>query len=55
MFYQNVCIQGSEGYIYHLKIVSAIEVRNSDLAREYMREHLDNTIEKTTMINYKLL
>ena len=55
MFYQNVCILGSEGYIYHLKIVSAIEVRNSDLAREYMREHLDNTIEKTNMINYKIL
>lgn len=55
MFYQNVCILGSDGCIGHLKIISAIEVRNSELAREYMREHLDNTIEKTNMINYEVL
>lgn len=55
MFLQNVCVLGSEGYTCHLKIVSAIEVRNSDLAREYMREHLDTTIEKTNMINYETL
>lgn len=55
MFYQNVCILGSEGCIAHLKIISAIEVRNSELAREYMREHLDNTIERTNLINFEIL
>ena len=54
MFYQNVCIMGSEGYLYHLKIISAIESRNSDLAREYMQEHLDRAVEKTSMINYNI-
>jgi len=51
MFQQNVSVLGTEGCKAHRKIVAAIEGRNSDLARQYMAEHLNLTMEKTSMLN----
>lgn len=51
MFQQNVGVLGSSGYLGHLKIVSAIEMRDSDRAYQYMYEHLCTTMEQTTMLN----
>ncbi len=52
MMTQNVAVLGADGCTAHLKIVAAIEARNSALAREHMYEHLNNTMEKTSMLNY---
>ena len=52
MIMQNVGILGADGFTAHLKIVAAIEARNSELAREHMYEHLNYTMEKTSMLNY---
>lgn len=52
MFEQNVGVLGSSGYLGHLKIVSAIEMRDSDRAYQYMYEHLCTTMEQTTMLNF---
>ncbi len=52
MMTQNVAVLGSDGCAAHLKIVAAIEARNSDLARQHMYDHLNHTMEKTSMLNY---
>ena len=52
MMTQNVAVLGADGCTAHLKIVAAIEARNSALAREHMYEHLNHTMEKTSMLNY---
>ena len=52
MMTQNVAVLGADGCTAHLKIVAAIEARNSVLAREHMYEHLNHTMEKTSMLNY---
>lgn len=52
MMEQNVAVLGSDGCTAHLKIVAAIESRNSALARQQMYEHLNRTMEKTSMLNY---
>ena len=52
MMTQNVTVLGADGCTAHLKIVAAIEARNSALAKEHMYEHLNHTMEKTSMLNY---
>ena len=52
MMEQNVAVLGSDGCTAHLKIVEAIESRNSELARQQMYAHLNRTMEKTSMLNY---
>ena len=52
MMEQNVAVLGSDGCTAHLKIVAAIESRNSELARQQMYAHLNRTMEKTSMLNY---
>ena len=52
MMTQNVAVLGSDGCAAHLKIVAAIEARNSNLARQHMYDHLNHTMEKTSMLNY---
>lgn len=52
MMEQNVAVLGPDGCTAHLKIVAAIESRNSELAREQMYAHLNRTMEKTSMLNY---
>lgn len=47
MFYKNVSLLGTKGVDFHIRIVTAIEMRNGDLARKYMAEHLNNTMEET--------
>jgi len=51
MFRQNVAVLGADGYKAHRRIAAAIEGRNSELARQYMAEHLNTTMEKTSMLN----
>lgn len=53
MFEQNVEVMGAEGSMYHLKIVAAIQARNSELARSYMQEHLNNTMQSMNMMEYE--
>lgn len=55
MFEQNVGVLGSDGYLGHMRIIAAIETRNCEQAKEYMYEHLNSTMEKTSMINYELI
>ena len=52
MMEQNVAVLGPDGCTAHLKIVAAIESRNSELAKEQMYAHLNRTMEKTSMLNY---
>lgn len=52
MMTQNVAVLGTDGCTAHLKIVAAIESRNSALAREHMSAHLNQAMEKTNMLNY---
>lgn len=47
MFFQNVSLLGALGAHAHSKIITAIEMRNGDLAKKYMMEHLNNTMEYT--------
>ena len=52
MFQRNVSALGASGYQAHLKIVSALEARNPELAKQYMQEHLNRTMEQTNMLHY---
>lgn len=52
MMAQNVSVLGADGCTAHLKIVAAIEARNSALAKERMSEHLNRTMERTSMFTY---
>lgn len=52
MMVQNVAVVGKDGCTAHLKIVAAIESRNSELAKESMRAHLNRSMELTNMLNY---
>lgn len=52
MMEQNVAVLGPDGCTAHLKIVAAIESRNSELAKAQMYAHLNRTMEKTSMLNY---
>lgn len=52
MMTQNVAVLGTDGCTAHLKIVAAIESRNSALARDHMSAHLNQAMEKTNMLNY---
>lgn len=47
LFYQNVTVLGSLGAHAHMRIVTAIEMRNGVLAKKYMEEHLNDTMEYT--------
>lgn len=47
MFSQNVSVLGAVGAQAHAKIVTAIEMRNGELAKKYMAEHLNVTMEQT--------
>lgn len=47
MFYQNVSVLGALGAQAHIKIVTAIEMRNGELAKKYMSDHLADTMEHT--------
>lgn len=47
MFSQNVSLLGALGAHAHSKIITAIEMRNGNLAKKYMMEHLNNTMEFT--------
>lgn len=42
-FEQNIAVRGITGVEYHHKILTAILVRDSELAKRYMSEHLDMT------------
>ncbi len=44
---ENVTLLGSTGAEYHRKIASAIETRNSELAKAMMTEHINETLFKT--------
>lgn len=44
MFSKNVSLRGNEGYREHLNILSAIEIRNPERAREYMVDHLNKSM-----------
>lgn len=44
MFRENVENLGKRGVEYHDMIINAIEMRNHDLARKYMSEHIQNTV-----------
>lgn len=48
MFCQNVSLLGAAGANAHMKIITAIEMRNGELAKKYMAEHLTNTMEQTS-------
>ena len=52
MMVQNVSVLGADGCAAHLKIVAAIEARNSELAKQHMAEHLNRSMERTNMLNY---
>lgn len=52
MMAQNVSVLGTDGCTAHLKIVAAIEARNSELAKQHMSEHLNQTMERTSMLSY---
>ena len=52
MMVQNVSVLGADGCTAHLKIVAAIEARNSELAKTHMAEHLNRSMEQTNMLNY---
>ena len=52
MMVQNVSVLGADGCTAHLKIVAAIEARNSELAKAHMAEHLNRSMEQTNMLNY---
>lgn len=52
MMAQNIAVLGSDVCTEHLKIVAAIEARNSELAKAHMYDHLNQTMEKTSMLNY---
>lgn len=52
MMAQNVTVLGTDGCTAHLKIVAAIEARNSGLAKQHMSEHLNQTMERTSMLSY---
>lgn len=52
MMVQNVSVLGADGCAAHLKIVAAIEARNSELAKQHMAEHLNRSMELTNMLNY---
>lgn len=47
MFYHNVSLLGSLGAKAHMKIITAMEMRNGELAKKYMTEHLNDTMEQT--------
>ncbi len=47
MLEENVLKMGAYGARYHHMILSAIEIRNTELAEKYMLEHLNDTIQKT--------
>ncbi len=49
MLEENVAILGNFGADFHRKILSAIEIRNSELAKEYMLEHFDQTAMRTVL------
>ena len=42
-FEQNIAFRGITGVEYHRKILTAIVVRDAELAKRYMNEHLDMT------------
>ena len=52
MMVQNVSVIGPDGCTAHLRIVAAIEARNSELAKAHMAEHLNRSMELTSMLNY---
>ncbi|MGI6725702.1 MAG: FadR/GntR family transcriptional regulator [Christensenellales bacterium] len=47
MLSQNVRIMGSNGARFHELICRAIEIRDDEMAKSYMREHLTDTIRST--------
>ena len=51
-FEQNIAVRGITGVEYHHKILTAILVRDAELAKHYMSEHLDLTY--CGLINAKL-
>ena len=53
MFQQNVSVLGAAGAKAHLLIIAAIEARNGDLAKKYMQDHLNYTMEQTSMLDTK--
>jgi len=52
MFEENVAVMGAFGALSHRLILSAIETRNSDLARKYMEEHLDQTAARLVQARF---
>lgn len=52
MFIENIAIRGAAGAEEHLKIILAIESRSPDLARQYMAEHLNRSMEQVTKLHY---
>ena len=52
MMVQNVSVLGADGCTAHLKIVAAIEARDSELAKAHMAEHLNRSMQQTNMLNY---
>lgn len=47
MLTQNARIMGSNGAHFHALICRAIEIRDDEMAKAYMREHLTDTIRST--------
>ena len=45
MFYENVEALEKTGVEYHNLIINAIEIRNQELAKKYMLEHINKTAE----------
>ena len=55
MFVQNISVMGREGFREHINIVTAIETRNTELARQYMEEHLNLAMERASVLKYENL
>lgn len=53
MFIENIGLRGAAGATEHLQIVFAIESRNPELARQYMAEHLNKSMEKAVENFYR--
>ena len=49
----NVAVLGARGASDHHGIVTAIEIRDTEGAKELMKKHLDNTIRRFALENSK--
>lgn len=52
MFIANVAMRKNDGYKEHLQIVSAIESRNPETARQYMAQHLNYSMMQDVVNSY---